>query len=138
MRARLSACLCLTALCLTALIPAQGAARGTHHVYRGKTAQKLRIQLSVSAGQITPIRFKVTMLCRDGSLLHGDLSDFEGSPLKRNGSFSDTQYGPTDAVHWQGRLRGHKVSGSLRVTDRLSGGVRCDSGAVGFSARRVG
>lgn len=137
MRARLCICLCLSAL-LLALIPSQGSASGARHVYRGKTAQKLKLQLSVSSGEITLIRFKVTMLCRDGSLLHGDLSDFEGSALTHSGGFADTQYGPTDSVHWKGRLRGRKVSGSLRVTDRLSGGVRCDSGLVGFSARRVG
>jgi hypothetical protein len=139
MRRRLLISLCLTALLGAALTPSQGSAsRSRHHVYRGKTAQKRKIQLASTLAKITPIRFKVKLLCRDGSLLYGDLSDFEASPLKRNGRFSDTQYGPTDSVSWHGRIKGPEVSGSLRVKDRLESGVRCDSGLVAFSARRVG
>lgn len=130
----------LSLLFLTALLIAAlsiQSASGAHlGVYRGKTAQKLSIQLSASKGKITLIRFKVKMLCRDGSLLYGDLSDFEASPLKPNGRFSDTQYGPTDTVSWSGHLHAKKVSGTLEVKDRLEGGVRCDSGAVGFEVGR--
>ena len=109
-------------------------AGGSRYVYRGKTSQKQKIQLSSGPGQIIPIRFKVKLICRDGSLLHADLSDFQASPLERSGRFSDVQRGPTDAVSWRGRLRDHKVSGSMRVKDRLPSGVRCDSGRVRFSA----
>lgn len=128
----------LAALLLAALLLVSQADAAHHSVYRGKTSQKNKLQLSVSPGQITLIRFKARMLCRDGSLLHGDLSDFEATPLKRGGRFSDVQHGPTDTVSWQGRVKGATVSGTLRVTDRLQGGVGCDSGAVRFSARRLG
>jgi hypothetical protein len=139
MRGKLLALLCLSALLGAALFSLPGAsARSARHVYRGKTSQKLAIQLSIAPAKIELIRFKATLLCRDGSLLHADLSDFEASPLKRGGRFSDTQSGPTDTVSWHGRMRAGKVTGSVRVTDRLEGGVRCDSGAVGFSARRAG
>lgn len=137
-KVKLLICIGAAALLGAALQPAQGSAKpARHHVYRGKTKQKLKIQLSTSPGRITLIRFKATLLCRDGSLLHADLSDFEGSAVERNGRFSDTQRGISDAVSWHGRLRGHRVSGVLRVTDRLESGVRCDSGLVSFEARRV-
>lgn len=112
-------------------------ARRSRRVYRGKTSQKLKIQLSSAPGQISLVRFKVNLLCRDGSLLHADLSDFEASPFN-GGRFSDSQHGPTDSVSWHGRLKASRASGSLRVKDRLKSGVRCDSGLVRFSVRRVG
>lgn len=112
-----------------------GAARPA--VYRGKTAQGRPLQLSVGAREITLVRFKVRMLCRDSSLLFGDLSDFEPSRL-RGTSFADIQYGPHDVVRWRGRVKGASVSGTLRVKDRLKSGVRCDSGPVRFRVKRAG
>lgn len=137
MRARLSlatfACLLTSALLL-----APGALGAKSSAYRGKTSQGKQIQIAASPSQIAPIRFKVKMLCRDGSLLFGDASDFESTPLSASGRFSDTQYGTTDTVSWSGKLKAQKISGTLRVKDRLQSGVRCDSGAVSFTAKRAG
>ncbi len=106
--------------------------------YRGESSQGKAIQITASKSQLTLVRFKVRMLCRDGSLLFGDASDFQASPLKANGAFSDTQYGTTDTVAYKGRLKGERITGTLRVKDRLRSGVRCDSGPVSFTAQRVG
>lgn len=107
-------------------------------LYRGKSAQGRPIQIATSPGQITLVRFKVKMLCRDGSLLFGDASDFQASALRANGAFADTQYGASDVVGFKGRVKGKKISGTLRVKDRLQSGVRCDSQPVSFTAKRAG
>jgi hypothetical protein len=136
-KARTLALLCATALLCAALLPPPGGARNQGHTpYKGKTAQKRPIQISVSQGSLTLIRFKVKLLCRDGSLLFADASDFEATPLSASGRFSDTQRGKSDVVSWTGRLAKGKIKGNLRVKDRLASGVRCDSQAVGFEAKR--
>ena len=133
MKAKLSTAL-LIALSTFALLAAQSQAA----LYRGKSDQARPIQFSTSKSQITLIRFKVKMLCRDGSLLFGDASDFQASALRPNGAFADTQYGNTDTVAFKGKVKGSQVKGTLRVKDRLQSGIRCDSGPVSFSAKQKG
>lgn len=130
-----SSLVCLLACAL--LFSAEASAQ-KHATYRGKTSQGKQIQIGASPSQITPIRFKVRMLCRDGSLLFGDASDFEATHLSASGRFSDTQYGTTDTVTWSGGLSSKTITGTLRVKDRLKSGVRCDSGPVHFNAKRAG
>jgi hypothetical protein len=137
MRARLPTAL-LVAMSVFALLCVPGAFGAKQSVYRGKTSQGKQIQIAASANQIAPIRFKVRMLCRDGSLLFGDASDFKATPLSASGAFADTQYGTTDTVIWKGRVKGNRVRGTLRVKDRLKSGVRCDSGPLRFSAKQRG
>ena len=143
MRARigfvvLAAAVACVLLFAAAQAPAAHRHGSSHTAYRGKTSQRYGIQISVTPGRITLIRFKAKLLCRDGSYLFGDASDFEATRLKRGGRFADTQYGKTDVVSWRGRLSSRKVKGTLRVKDRLKSGVRCDSQPVRFTARRVG
>jgi hypothetical protein len=130
--------LLLACLLTSALLFSTQAIAQKSSAYRGKTSQGKQIQIASSQSQIAPIRFKVKMLCRDGSLLFGDASDFEATVLSASGRFSDTQYGMTDTVAWSGRLKGRTISGTLRVKDRLQSGVRCDSGPVSFSAKQTG
>lgn len=134
MRARLSL-IALVALLACASLASLSEAAHRHSVYRGKTAQKYRVYAVSSPGRITLLRFKAKMLCRDGSYLFGVASDFEATPMNRGGRFTDTQYGKTDAVSWKGRLAKGRLTGTLRVKDRLRSGVRCDSGPVRFVAR---
>ncbi len=137
MRRRGRACrFALVALLSIALFATATASAG---LYKGKTAQKLKIAIA-PAGEhrIKLLRFKIRLRCRDGSLLYDDLSDFEPARLKRDGRFSDLQAGPSDEVIWRGRVRGRKVDGQLRVKDRLENGVPCDSGSVGFAVQQVG
>jgi hypothetical protein len=131
-------CLCaVVAFFCAALPPAPGQAAARRAIYHGETAQKRNLRLRITPGAITLIRFDVKMLCRDGSLLYGDASGFETTRLKRSGRFADVQYGSTDVVSWKGRVRGHRVTGTVRVEDRLKIGVRCDSGPVRFAAKRA-
>ena len=138
MKAKLSTAF-LISISAFALLAAQSPAQSQKPVpYRGKSDQSRPIQFSTSQNQITLIRFKVKMLCRDGSLLSGDASDFEASALRANGAFADVQHGNTDTVAFKGRVKGNQLKGTLRVKDRLKSGVRCDSGPVSFTAKRAG
>lgn len=124
--------------CLAVVGPAlAGTAKGGGR-FVGKTAQGYPVHLGADQRQISLIRIKVKLRCRNGGLLFDDLSDFESAALRRNGRFNDIQHGTTDEVHWRGGFNGAKVSGSIRVEDRLKDGVRCDSGNVRFSARQRG
>jgi hypothetical protein len=115
-------------------------AAATGGSYRGKTAQgfRLRARLDSRRHQIFLVRVKVKLRCRDGGLLYDDLSNFEASSLEAGGRFADMQLGPTDEVQWNGRVSGGRLQGNLRVKDKVSGGVQCDSGTVRFGARRIG
>lgn len=126
----------LAVLVLLVAIAATPAHAAGDRLYSGKTAQKFRVTIVRGEGSITLLRFKIRLRCRDGSVLFDDLSDFEPATLKPGGRFGDLQLGTTDEVVWRGRLAGATVSGSLRVRDRLKSGVPCDSGSVGFAARR--
>jgi len=130
-------CLVVSALLVFVAIAATPAQAAGTHRYGGKTAQKFRLQIVAEKGGISLVRFKIRLRCRDGSVLFDDLSDFEPATLRPGGRFSDLQVGPRDEVIWRGRLAGAKVSGSLRVRDKLKSGVPCDSGSVGFAARQA-
>jgi hypothetical protein len=125
--------------CLAVWAPgAAAAARGGRYV--GKTAQgyKLRARLGGAGERLFLVRFKVKLRCRDGGLLFDDLSDFEATEVESGGRFADLQLGPSDEVSWRGRVKGKRISGSLRVKDKVAGGVQCDSGTVRFVVRRGG
>jgi hypothetical protein len=132
--------LALGALAALAAIALPGGAQASPdtHPYSGKTAQKFHLSVATGKGTITLLRFKIRLRCRDGSLLFDDLSDFEPARLRGGGRFSDLQAGGSDEVIFRGRLAKDKVSGILRVRDKLKSGVPCDSGSVGFAVRRVG
>jgi hypothetical protein len=126
--------LAAVALCLVAL-PALGAA-ATNGTYAGKTGQGFNIHARVAGSHIYLIRVKARLRCHDGGLLYDDLSDFEATPLDRTGNFTDVQFGPSDEVQWRGHLKGSQIRGSVRVKDKVTGGIACDSGTVRFSMSR--
>jgi hypothetical protein len=134
-RCFLAVALAAIVLCLAA--SASLAATTNNGAYGGKTAQGFRLRARVEGGRITLIRVKVKLRCHDGGLLYDDLSDFEPSPMRSDGSFTDVQFGPSDEVSWTGHVRKDRLKGSLRVTDKVEGGVKCDSGTVTFSAAGV-
>ena len=104
--------------------------------YVGKTTQHKKIRVRANSKRLWLKSFAIKLNCRDGSTLVDQESGFEPSPL-RHGQFKDTQYGSTDTVVYSGRVRGSKVTGILRVRDRV-GKVRCASPKVKFTARRHG
>jgi len=103
--------------------------------YKGKTAQKRTIRIAGNAKSIKVKRFKVELKCRNGTILVDDESGFLSTKLRKGGKFKDRQYGSTDTVWFRGKRRGKRVSGKLRVTDKLGSGVRCNSGWVKFNAK---
>ncbi|HVT00339.1 MAG TPA: hypothetical protein VHE08_07475 [Solirubrobacterales bacterium] len=104
--------------------------------YVGKTRQHRAIRLKANAKRVRMQGFSIELHCRDGSLLIDQESGFEPSTLKR-GKFNDTQYGSTDTVIYKGKVQGKKITGTLKVRDRV-GKVKCSSPTVKFTARRRG
>lgn len=105
---------------------------------RGRTGQHYRVTLRARGQTIEIIRFTIKLACRDGSTLIDEESGFQRISLRRGNRFLGDQFGSTDEVLIGGRLRGHTAHGSVRVTDRLGNGVRCDSHWVRFQARAKG
>lgn len=124
---------CLMAMAVTA--PGEASTKANEAtLLKGRTGQKHRVKLKLSASTLRLVRFDIELRCRDGSILVDEESGFERTPIHRNGSFGDVQTGSTDTVMIRGRLRGKGVEGRLRVKDRL-GKIRCDSRWVRFKAR---
>ena len=127
---------CLILSCIAMAVPASFAlaATGGGTKYVGKTKQHRKIRLTASATQVRMQSFAIELHCRDGSALVDQESGFEPSRL-RGGKFNDTQYGSTDTVTFKGKVRGSKITGTLKVKDRV-GKVRCTSPTVKFTAQR--
>lgn len=117
---------------------ALAASGGGRTRFAGQTAQGYPVRITADRHHVNLVRVKVKLRCRNGGLLYDDLSDFQPAALRSDGRFNDLQLGPTDEVHWRGRLNGAKVRGSIRVKDKLKNGVRCDSGNVGFAGDQLG
>jgi hypothetical protein len=136
-RARLLSCLvaALLAAALCASVAAAAKSGGGKGVtYRGKTSQNKPIKIKGAPGSLSLASFQIRMLCHDGSFYFASVSGFEPTPVKR-GRFSDTEYGATDVVEWEGTVRSGKIAGRIQVEDRLPSGTRCGSGPVRFTAR---
>jgi hypothetical protein len=133
-RRLLPVALAALALCLAAASSSPAATTKAHGPFGGKTAQGFKIRTRIAGRSLYLVRVKVKLRCHDGGLLYDDLSDFEASALDASGNFSDVQFGLSDEVSWKGRLKKNRLQGTLRVTDKVEGGVKCDSGTVHFSA----
>jgi hypothetical protein len=117
-------------------VPPAGAA--PKRVYKGKTAQKRSVKLTVRGRTLQLRRFKAKLSCRNGSILIVDESGFQSTPI-RKGKFHDVQVGSTDEVLFKGRVTNRVVRGKIRVKDRLKkGGPRCTSRWIKFRAKRGG
>lgn len=130
---RFAACLILSTVA-TAVTGAIALAEPHSRAYVGKTKQHRAIRLQASSNQLRLKSFTIELRCRDGSTLIDQESGFEPAPL-RGGHFRDTQYGSTDTVVYSGRVQAAKVTGTVRVRDKV-GKVRCESPAVKFTAHR--
>lgn len=102
--------------------------------YKGKTAQKRTIRIAGNSKSVKFKRFKIELKCRNGTLLIIDESGFLRTPL-RKGKFKDRQFGKTDTVWFRGNRKRKKISGRIRVVDKLNNGTKCNSGWVKFTAR---
>ena len=125
----------LTLSCLAAIGVVASAVASSHSTaYTGKTNQHRAIKLKVSAHQLEMKNFTIQLRCHDGSVLVDQESGFQPAPLLGS-KFKQTQYGSTDTVRFAGHVKGSKVTGTLKVTDKV-GKVRCASPTVKFTARR--
>jgi hypothetical protein len=135
-RARLAAWVAaalLTGAICASLAVAAKSAEGQDVTYRGTTAQNKTIQIKGGPGSVSLVRFQIRMICHDGSLFFASVSGFEPTSVE-GGRFSDTEYGQTDVVKWEGTVRGRKIGGRIQVEDQLPSGMRCSSGPVRFTA----
>jgi hypothetical protein len=101
--------------------------------YVGKTKQHRNIRLKANDQHLRLQSFSIELHCRDGSVLVDQESGFEPTAI-RGGKFNDKQFGSTDTIIYKGKVRGAKVTGTVKVRDRL-GKVRCSSPTVKFTAR---
>ena len=112
---------------------ADAASRG---VAKGRTGQGYRIKLATQgAGSFRILGFKADLECRDGTQLQLDESGFLPTDVRRNGTFHEMQYGPTDRVYIRGRVtKAGMVKGRVRLTDRWGKGNPCKSRWIRFHA----
>jgi hypothetical protein len=110
-----------------------GAAADGGELARGRTAQGRHIRVMLFADRITIQNFSIELHCSGGYTLVDSESNFLSSVANRKGRIHDVQVGSTDEVLIRGHLADHKVSGQIRVRDRL-GKHRCSSPWVSFKA----
>jgi hypothetical protein len=114
--------------------PLAGAA--PKRVYKGKTAQKRTVRITMRGDSLKLRHFVARLKCRNGVNLIVQESGFVRTPVRRNGRFKDVQVGKTDEVFFKGRVRGKVVRGKVRVKDRLhKRGPRCASKWINFRAK---
>lgn len=131
-RVRVMAAACFALMSVT--VAAEATAAGHRgDLARGRTGQGRSIRLKVLPHQVKLQRFSIELRCSGGYVLIDDESNFLPSAVDRKGRIHDVQVGSTDEVLIRGRRVGHKVSGRIRVRDRL-GKHRCSSPWVHFKA----
>jgi methyl coenzyme M reductase gamma subunit len=128
---------CLAAVLLAAALTGTAGADRARLV-SGHTAQGHPLELALEGDFVRLVRLRVDLDCRDGVLLTDDESGYLRTPLDVGRRFRDEQLGSSDVTYMVGRVTTAGVRGRVRVTDRVHGGVRCDSGWVRFSAGRGG
>ncbi len=133
MQRRILAAILACSLAAAAAAPAEAGQRDT---LRGKTNQGFRIRLAATSHSVQVLRFKAELKCRNGTKLLLDESGFLKTPVAQGGNFRDVQYGSTDTVYLRGRAKGGSVSGRVRLTDKLKGGVRCRSHWLRFHLKK--
>lgn len=122
------------ALGLVATDAAALASSAEARMFKGKTAQGLRIKVVVKERTFRIHGFNVELKCRDGSRSLLEEGGFLWTKPKPNGSFRDSQFGDTDSVYFRGHVSERRIRGRLRVTDREKRGPMCASRWITFSA----
>ena len=128
----------LVALLALALVGASASDAATKaRKYKGKTSQGKTIKFTIKGNTLTGLNFSITLDCSDGSTLTDTESGFQSTKISKN-KFSDDQVGTTDEVVMSGKRKskGKKVTGTLKVTDKLNSTVTCGPKTVKFTAKR--
>ena len=126
---------CLATVAALTLVWASAADAAKSRTYKGKTSQGKAIKFKISGSSLKSLKFSITLNCSDGSTLTDTESGFQATPIKKN-KFSDDQVGSTDEVILKGKRKGKKVTGSIKVTDKLNSSVSCGPATVKFTAKR--
>ena len=130
-----------TALCacvvVIALAVAAVAAAATRHTYKGRTSQGSAVSFSIKGRTLTNLRFSITLNCPDGTTVPESESGFQAIRINSKGRFSDRQVGKSDDVRTSGTVKGTRVTGTVRVTDKVSKTVTCGPGSATFTATRA-
>ena len=128
---------CVVALVALALVYASAADAATSRKYKGKTSQGKTIRFAIKGNTLKGLVFTITLNCSDGSTLTDTESGFQTTRIVK-GKFSDDQVGSTDEVIVNGRKRSsRRVTGTIKVTDKLNSTVSCGPTTVKFTAKRV-
>jgi hypothetical protein len=127
---------CITACLILALAGATAADAATTRSYKGKTSQKKTITFKITGRSLKSLKFTINLNCSDGSTLTDVESGFQAMKIGTGGKISDDQVGATDEVVTTAKKKGSKVTGTIRVTDKLSSTVSCGPQTIRFSARR--
>lgn len=114
-------------------LPSGALATPRNSIYRGRTAQHLRISLKVVGGAVQWVKTTTTDSCGVSRPLV-----FEGkpAPIDPKGRFAYAFSLPGGGFRLNGRFRGASASGTLRAITPRSSGRACDSGRVKFTVRR--
>jgi hypothetical protein len=127
---------CITACLILALAGATAADAATTRSYKGKTSQKKTITFKISGRSLKSLKFTINLTCSDGSTLTDVESGFQTIKISARGKISDDQVGSTDEVVTTAKKKGRKVTGTLKVTDKLSSTVNCGPQTIKFTATR--
>jgi len=119
-----------------ALVGVTAADAATSRTYKGKTGQKKAISFKVKGSKITSLKFTINLTCSDGSTLTDVESGFQTIKIGKRGKINDDQVGSTDEIVMKGKKKGKKVTGTLKVTDKLNSSTSCGPQTVKFSAKR--
>jgi len=126
---------CLAAVAALTLVWAGAADAAKTRTYNGKTSEGKAIKFKISGNSLKSLKFSITLNCSDGSTLTDTESGFQATTIKKN-KFSDDQVGSTDEVILKGKRKGKKVTGTIKVTDKLNSTVSCGPRTVTFTAKR--
>ena len=137
MRSGLTAKAVAAALSLT-LVWVAAADAATTRKYKGKTSQGKTITFKIRSNSLRSLKFSVVLNCSDCSSLTDTESGFQSTRIRKN-KFTDTQVGTTDEVVFSGtrKRKGKRVTGKIKVTDKLNSTVSCGPATVTFSAKRL-
>lgn len=107
--------------------------RADAKLLKGTTGQGYPIKVMVKDQAFKFQAFKIELRCQDKRRLTRIQRGFPWTTVGNRGKFRETWSRDGDRVSFRGRLYKRRISGQLRVTDRLGDGTRCASGWTEFT-----
>lgn len=121
------------ALCLVGGDAVASAGRADAKLLEGTTGQGYPIKVMVEDDAFKFQAFKIELRCQDERRLTRLKRGFPWTTVGKRGKFRESWSRDGDRVSTRGRLYKRRISGELRVTDRLNDGTRCASGWIEFT-----